>query len=143
MRLETNEREILLCCKMRFHDTSLHELVFFFVTPVKPRSSSTSVECWEKTIRREPCTELCCFGHFVLFYSVVVLVSCTSLVRHDMQTEYGWSPTGGKSGSGKGVPKDPLDRLSQYTDPDHGGGGNSCRRHRWELSSPWEYWKPD
>ena len=61
----------------------------------------------------------------------------------DMHTVYGWSATVGNSGTDKGVPKDDRVRLSHYTDPEHGAGGNSSRRHRWDLSSPWEYWKPD
>ena len=60
----------------------------------------------------------------------------------DMHTAYGWSVTGGNSGTGKGVPKDGRGRLSHYAGPEHGAGGKSSRRHRWDLSSPWEYWKP-
>ena len=59
----------------------------------------------------------------------------------DMQTAYGWSMIGAKSRTGKGVPKDGRGRLVHYAGPEHGAGGNSSRRHRWDLSSPWEYWK--
>ena len=62
---------------------------------------------------------------------------------HDFHAAYGMPPGGGMHGPGKGVPADPDGRRARYTSAKQGPEGRSTRwRHRWYLSSAWEYWQP-
>ena len=58
---------------------------------------------------------------------------------HDFQTEYGRPPGGGKTGPGKGVPKKTEVRKPRYLCEVEDVEGQSRGRHRWWLSTPWEY----
>lgn len=62
---------------------------------------------------------------------------------HDFHAAYGMPPGGGMHRPGKGVPADPDGRRARYTSAKQGPDGRSTRwRHRWYLSSAWEYWQP-
>ena len=52
------------------------------------------------------------------------------------------SPAQSRAGPGRGVPACPHGRKSMYVSAQHCPIGSSRRRHRWWLSSPWEYWQP-
>jgi len=66
----------------------------------------------------------------------------TLLEEHDFQTAYGMPPGGGKAGPGKGVPKNAEGRKPRYLCKEEGAEGHSRWRHRWWLSTAWEYWQP-
>ena len=55
----------------------------------------------------------------------------TLLEEHDFQTEYGIPPGGGKSGTGKGVPKNAEGRKPRYLCKEEDTEGQSRWRHRW------------
>ena len=61
---------------------------------------------------------------------------------HDFQTAYGMPPGSGKAGPGKGVPKNGKGRKPRYLCEEEGAEGQSRWRHRWWLSTAWEYWTP-
>ena len=58
--------------------------------------------------------------------------------EYDFQTTYGM-PGDGKTGTDKGVPKNVEDRKPRYLCKEEGTEGNRRWRHRWWLSTAWEY----
>ena len=60
----------------------------------------------------------------------------------DFQTTHDMSPARSSTGPGKGVPACPDGKKARYLSSQHGPSGSSHWKHRWYLSSAWEYWQP-